>query len=153
MHLRGAAFTIEEKARNFVYYEALTVRDSSLSACTQAVLAAETGYLDLACDYLTEAALMDLDDLEHNTGDGLHTASLAGTWIALVQGFADPRGAHPTTGPGTAATQMRPRGVLGGPHPGAEPANPATARTATCTAARTEPDTSSRCFTTASSTA
>jgi alpha,alpha-trehalose phosphorylase len=88
MHLRGAAFTIEEKARNFAYYEALTVRDSSLSACTQAVLAAETGHLDLAYDYLTEAALMDLDDLEHDTRDGLHMASLAGTWIALVQGLA-----------------------------------------------------------------
>jgi alpha,alpha-trehalose phosphorylase len=88
MHLRGDAFTYEEKARNFAYYEALTVRDSSLSACTQAVLAAETGHLDLAYDYLTEAALMDLDDLEHNTRDGLHLASLAGTWIALVPGFA-----------------------------------------------------------------
>lgn len=88
MHLRGAAFTAEEKARNFAYYEALTVRDSSLSACTQAVLAAETGHLELAYDYLTEAALMDLDDLEHNTSDGLHIASLAGTWIALVDGLA-----------------------------------------------------------------
>jgi len=88
MHLRGAAFTTAEKARNFAYYEALTVRDSSLSACTQAVLAAETGHLDLAYDYLTEAALMDLDDREHNTRDGLHVASLAGTWIALVSGFA-----------------------------------------------------------------
>ena len=88
MHLRAAAFSIEEKVRNFAYYEALTVRDSSLSACTQAVLAAETGHLDLAYDYLTEAALMDLDDLEHNTRDGLHTASLAGTWIALVAGLA-----------------------------------------------------------------
>jgi alpha,alpha-trehalose phosphorylase len=88
MHLHGDAFTAAEKARNFVYYEALTVRDSSLSACTQAVLAAETGHLDLAYDYLTEAALMDLDDREHNTRDGLHLASLAGTWIALVPGFA-----------------------------------------------------------------
>jgi len=88
MNLRGAAFTSAEKVRNFAYYEALTVRDSSLSACTQAVLAAETGHPDLAYDYLTEAALMDLDDLEHDTRDGLHTASLAGTWIALVQGFA-----------------------------------------------------------------
>ena len=42
----------EEKARNFAYYEALTVRDSSLSACTQAVIAAEVGHLDLAYDYL-----------------------------------------------------------------------------------------------------
>ncbi len=88
MHLRGEAFTTAEKTRNFAYYEALTVRDSSLSACTQAVLAAETGHLDLAYDYLTEAALLDLNDLEHNTRDGLHLASLAGTWIALVPGLA-----------------------------------------------------------------
>ena len=88
MHLRGDAFTPAQKTRNFAYYEALTVRDSSLSACTQAVIAAETGHLDLAYDYLTEAARMDLDDREHNTRDGLHVASLAGTWIALVPGFA-----------------------------------------------------------------
>lgn len=88
MHLRGNAFSTKEKIRNFTYYEALTVRDSSLSACSQAVMAAETGYLDLAYDYLSEAARMDLDDLEHNTRDGLHLASLAGTWIALVPGFA-----------------------------------------------------------------
>ena len=37
LHLRGDAFSAEEKARDFAYYEALTVRDSSLSACTQAV--------------------------------------------------------------------------------------------------------------------
>ncbi|MFF5535994.1 glycoside hydrolase family 65 protein [Streptomyces cinerochromogenes] len=80
-------FSEEQKARNFAYYEALTVRDSSLSACCQAVLAAETGHLRLAYAYLGEAALMDLDDLEHNTRDGLHIASLAGTWIALVAGF------------------------------------------------------------------
>ena len=34
---------------------------------------------------------MDLDDLEHNTRDGLHIASLAGTWIAAVAGFGGMR--------------------------------------------------------------
>jgi alpha,alpha-trehalose phosphorylase len=87
MHLCGHAFTAEQKARNFDYYEALTVRDSSLSACTQAVIAAEVGQLDLAFDYLGETALIDLDDLEHNTRDGVHIASLAGIWIALICGF------------------------------------------------------------------
>jgi alpha,alpha-trehalose phosphorylase len=87
MHLRGSAFTAEQKARNFEYYEPLTVRDSSLSACTQAVMAAEVGHLDLAFDYLGEAALMDLRDLESNTCDGVHIASLAGTWVALVAGL------------------------------------------------------------------
>ncbi len=87
MHLCSEAFTAEEKERNFCYYEAMTVRDSSLSAQTQAVMAAEVGYLDLAHDYLTETSLMDLRDLEHNTRDGLHLASLAGSWNALVAGF------------------------------------------------------------------
>jgi len=91
MHLRGDAFTPEQKARNFAYYEQLTVRDSSLSACTQAVLAAEVGYVELAYAYLCEAALMDLDDLEHNTSDGVHIASLAGTWIAAVAGLGGMR--------------------------------------------------------------
>ncbi|BBC91813.1 glycoside hydrolase family 65 protein [Streptomyces griseofuscus] len=81
----------EQIARNFAYYEPLTVRDSSLSACCQAVVAARTGHLDLAYDYTAEAALMDLHDLEHNTRDGLHIASLAGTWMALVAGFGGMR--------------------------------------------------------------
>ena len=91
LHWRGDAFTPEEKARDFDYYEAMTVRDSSLSACTQAVIAAEVGHLELAYDYFGEAALMDLHDLEHNTRDGVHIASLAGAWIAAVAGFGGMR--------------------------------------------------------------
>jgi alpha,alpha-trehalose phosphorylase len=91
MQLRPDAFTPEQKLRNFDYYEAITVRDSSLSACTQAVMAAEVGHLQLAYDYLAEAAFMDLQDREHNTKDGLHIASLAGAWTALVGGFGGMR--------------------------------------------------------------
>jgi alpha,alpha-trehalose phosphorylase len=91
LHMRGDAFSDEEKARDFAYYEPLTVRDSSLSACTQAVVAAETGHLELAYDYFGEAALIDLDNLEHNTRDGLHIASLAGAWIVAVAGFGGMR--------------------------------------------------------------
>jgi alpha,alpha-trehalose phosphorylase len=91
LHVRGDAFTDAEKARDFAYYEGLTVRDSSLSACTQAVMAAEVGHLELAYDYFGEAALMDLYDLEHNTRDGVHIASLAGAWLAAVAGFGGMR--------------------------------------------------------------
>ena len=83
----GDSFTAEEKARDFAYYEQLTVRDSSLSACMQAVVAAEDGHIELAYDYFAEAALLDLDDLEHNTRDGVHIASLAGACIAALAGF------------------------------------------------------------------
>jgi alpha,alpha-trehalose phosphorylase len=91
LHARGDAFTDEEKARNFAYYEALTVRDSSLSACTQAVIAAEVGHLELAYDYFAETALVDLHDLAGNTHNGVHVASLAGAWTAAVAGFGGMR--------------------------------------------------------------
>lgn len=87
MQWQSHAFTAEQKARNVDYYERRTTRDSSLSACTQAVMCAEVGHLELAHDYAYEAALIDLRDLHHNTGDGLHLASLAGSWTALVGGF------------------------------------------------------------------
>jgi alpha,alpha-trehalose phosphorylase len=91
LHLRGDAFSAEEKARDFAYYEQLTVRDSSLSACTQAVIAAEVGHLELAYDYFREAAMVDLDNLGRNTADGVHIASLAGAWLAAVAGFGGMR--------------------------------------------------------------
>lgn len=87
LYLCGDCFTPEEKLRDFDYYEALTVRDSSLSACVQAIVAAEVGHLELAFDYTVEGALIDLRDLASTTHEGLHLGSLAGTWLALVAGF------------------------------------------------------------------
>ncbi|WP_419993227.1 glycoside hydrolase family 65 protein [Streptomyces boninensis] len=86
LHLRGDYFTAEEKLRNFAYYEARTVRDSSLSAATQGVVAAEVGYLDLAHAYWRETALTDLHDLHRNIHHGLHIASMAGAWSMAVAG-------------------------------------------------------------------
>jgi len=91
MQLVPNAFSDEQRARNFAYYERLTVRDSSLSAGTQAVLAARTGHLDLAHDYLAESALIDVTDTEHNVRDGLHLAALAGGWTAAVVGLGGVR--------------------------------------------------------------
>jgi alpha,alpha-trehalose phosphorylase len=91
LHLRGDAFTLDEKIANFAYYEARTTRDSSLSASQQAVVAAETGHLDLAHDYWAEVALTDLQNLHHNSGHGLHIASLAGGWTVAVAGFGGMR--------------------------------------------------------------
>jgi alpha,alpha-trehalose phosphorylase len=87
LHMRGDAFTLEEKIADFAYYEARTTRDSSLSASQQGVVAAETGHLQLAYDYWAEAALTDLQNLHHNSGHGLHIASLAGGWTVAVAGF------------------------------------------------------------------
>lgn len=91
LHFAHEAFTPEQKARAFAYYEALTVRDSSLSASAQTVIAAEVGHLDLAYDYLAEVATIDLDDVHGNTEEGLHIAALAGVWTAIVAGFGGMR--------------------------------------------------------------
>jgi alpha,alpha-trehalose phosphorylase len=105
MQYRPDAFTAEQKARNFAYYERLTVRDSSLSAATQAVMAADVGQLELAHDYLAESALIDLDDTEENARDGLHLAALAGAYIAAVAGLG---GLHSRYGKLTFAPRLPP---------------------------------------------
>jgi alpha,alpha-trehalose phosphorylase len=87
LYVDGDRFSQEQKRRDFEYYEPITVRDSSLSASIQAIVAAEVGHVDLAYEYLRETALIDLTDRAGNTSDGLHLASLAGTWLAAVAGF------------------------------------------------------------------
>ncbi|MDP9134865.1 MAG: family 65 glycosyl hydrolase, partial [Actinomycetota bacterium] len=89
--LCGDQFDAEQKARDFDYYERITVRDSSLSACIQAIVAAEVGHLDLAYDYLAETAFIDLRDLGRNTRDGVHLAALSGSWLVAVAGFGGMR--------------------------------------------------------------
>ncbi|MGH2377001.1 MAG: glycoside hydrolase family 65 protein [Candidatus Limnocylindria bacterium] len=87
----GDAFDAAQKARDFAYYERVTVRDSSLSAPIQAIVACEVGYLDLAYDYFEETALVDLLDLAHNTDEGVHLAALSGAWLVAVAGFGGMR--------------------------------------------------------------
>jgi alpha,alpha-trehalose phosphorylase len=87
----GDCFDVEQKARDFDYYERITVRDSSLSASVQAIVAAEVGHVELAYDYLGETAFIDLRNLAFNTNDGVHLAALAGSWLVAVAGFGGMR--------------------------------------------------------------
>ena len=87
LYLCGDCFDLEQKRRDFAYYEGITVRDSSLSASIQAIVAAEIGHLELAYQYFRETALVDLHDLAGNTASGLHLASLAGAWLVAAAGF------------------------------------------------------------------
>jgi len=91
LFLQGKYFSLAEKKRNFDYYEKLTTGDSSLSACIQGIVGTELGYLDLAKKYLKQTALIDLKDLNGNVKDGVHTASMAGSWMSVVYGFAGMR--------------------------------------------------------------
>jgi alpha,alpha-trehalose phosphorylase len=87
MYLRGEHFDVEEKRRNFDYYDPITTGDSSLSACVQSIVAAEVGYEDLALDYFHQSLYLDLADTHDNTADGAHIANAGGVWAGLVYGF------------------------------------------------------------------
>ena len=88
MALRSDQFSLEQKRRNFDYYDPITTGDSSLSACVQAMAAAQIGYDDLAVEYFREALFVDLADTHGNARDGVHVASAGGVWTTIVFGFA-----------------------------------------------------------------
>ena len=85
--LAGEQVDVAAKRRNFDYYEGVTVHDSTLSASTFAVIAAEVGYAGKAQRYFLDTLRVDLDDLHGNAAHGLHLAAMAGSWLALTWGF------------------------------------------------------------------
>jgi beta-phosphoglucomutase len=85
--LAGEQVGAAMKRRNFDYYEAVTIHDSTLSASTFAVIAAEVGYGERAYRYFLDTLRVDLDDLHGNAAHGVHMAAMAGSWLALTWGF------------------------------------------------------------------
>ena len=88
MALRSDQFPLDVKRRNFDYYDPITTGDSSLSACVQAMAAAQIGYDDLAVTYFRETLYVDLADTHGNASDGVHVASAGGVWGTIAFGFA-----------------------------------------------------------------
>ena len=88
MALRSDQFPLDQKRRNFDYYDPITAGDSSLSACVQGMAAAQIGYEELAVSYFKAALFVDLCDTHGNTSDGVHVASCGGAWDTVVFGFA-----------------------------------------------------------------
>ncbi|MDE1547679.1 glycoside hydrolase family 65 protein [Jeotgalibaca caeni] len=84
----GDQFTEEEKRKNFAFYEPMTVHESSLSPSIHAILAAELGMEEKAVEMYQRTARLDLDNYNNDTEDGLHITSMTGSWLAIVQGFA-----------------------------------------------------------------
>ncbi len=84
-------FDLDTIRANFDFYEPRTVHESSLSPAVHAVLAVRLGRLDKALEMLRRSARLDLDDVNHDTRDGCHVTSMAGTWIAAVSGFGGRR--------------------------------------------------------------
>jgi len=91
MFLLAHEFSLDQKKRNFDFYDPLTTGDSSLSVCIQSVVAAEIGYMEKAIDYFQYALLMDMADVAGNVKDGVHMAAAGGVWMGIVYGFAGMR--------------------------------------------------------------
>ena len=99
--MRSEDFPADLQRRNFDYYDAITTGDSSLSACVQAIMAAEVGHAELARQYFDESLYLDIADTHGNTVDGIHIANVGGVWAGLVHGFAGVRdtGGHVRVAP------------------------------------------------------
>ena len=88
MYLHSHLFTKEEIRRNYDFYQEVTLHHSSLSTCIFGIVASDIGYDDEAYRYFSQSDRMDLDDYHHNFYAGIHGANMAGTWQAVVNGFA-----------------------------------------------------------------
>lgn len=86
--LEGGDVPLEQKRRDYDYYEPITAHDSTLSGTTFSVLASEVGAPDEALRFFRETTLVDLENRHDNTDHGSHLAAMAGSWLALVWGFA-----------------------------------------------------------------
>ncbi len=84
-------FDVETLRRNFLFYEPRTVHESSLSPCVHVVQAVVLGMYDKAYEMYLRTARLDLDDYNNDTEDGCHITSMAGTWMAVIKGFAGMR--------------------------------------------------------------
>ena len=84
-------FSLDDKRRDFDFYEQVTTHDSSLSSCIFSMIANEVGYADKAYHYFMETARLDLDNTHANTEYGVHTAAMAGTWLGVAYGFGGMR--------------------------------------------------------------
>ena len=84
-------FSTEELKRNFEFYEAFTVHESSLSPCVHSIQAAKLDKMEMAYTFYLRTSRLDLDDYNKEVEEGCHITSMAGTWMSIVEGFGGMR--------------------------------------------------------------
>ncbi|GKH31531.1 glycoside hydrolase family 65 protein [Hungatella hathewayi] len=82
------AQSLETIRKSFLYYEKITTHDSSLSTCIYSIVASRLGMREKAYSHFGDSAKLDLYNTHKNTKDGIHTANMGGTYMAIVYGFA-----------------------------------------------------------------
>ena len=84
-------FDLKSIKRNFDFYEARTVHESSLSPCVHSILAAKIGDIEQAYQMYVRTSRLDIDDYNNEVAEGLHITSMAGSWLSIVEGFGGMR--------------------------------------------------------------
>ena len=79
--------TPDNKAKNYVYYEARTLHDSSLSKAIHSITACDLGMEKEAYEMFMSAALTDLGQEMKSSDSGIHSANMGGVWQDVVMGF------------------------------------------------------------------
>ncbi len=87
LYLLEDLFDKETKWKNFEYYEARTLHDSSLSLSTHSILGNDLGRTDLAYKLFCKATEIDLGPNMKTSDDGIHAAAMGGIWQCCVNGF------------------------------------------------------------------
>ena len=84
-------FDDETRRKNYDYYEARTLHDSSLSKSTHCVLACDLGQVEHAYRFFEGSCRIDLGQQMNSSDMGIHAASMAGIWQCVAYGFAGVR--------------------------------------------------------------
>jgi trehalose/maltose hydrolase-like predicted phosphorylase len=92
--LLGEAFDLEQKRRDYRYYEPITTHDSSLSPSIFSTVASELGFHHDAYKYFSLSVRLDIDNRYKDSHYGIHLANMAGSWLAVVYGFGGMRTAR-----------------------------------------------------------
>jgi maltose phosphorylase len=87
MLLFNSRFDRETIAANYNYYEPKCIHESSLSPSVHSILATQLGKDEEAFSFFRFATRMDLDNYNRNSGEGLHTTSIAAAWMNIIYGF------------------------------------------------------------------
>lgn len=85
--LFNSSFDLETLKNNYEFYEPKCIHESSLSPSVHSILASQLGKKEEAYRLFRFATRMDLDNYNRNSGEGIHTTSIAAAWMNIVYGF------------------------------------------------------------------
>jgi len=86
LYLFSDIFSGAIKRKSYFYYAKRCMHKSSLSPSIHSIVGSEVGD-PKAYQYFLRSLYADLKDIQGNTSEGIHAASLGGSWQAVINGF------------------------------------------------------------------